>query len=366
MQSKILIVYNVQNEDNLFVPLLYRTLQQLNPNIRCSQKEFWFTKEKTDIIHFHWPEEVIDWNCPETNTKILQQLVDRITYFKSQGCKFIYTCHNLSPHHGNSIVSKAYRLIEENSDCIVHMGNYSYNILSQKYPEKIHMIIPHHIYENSYNKHISQAEARRKLKIPINKTVITAFGSFRNIDEMSMVLKAYLKSNLRHKYLLAPRLYPFSKHPKKKPLKQIMAWIFYQMLIPVFNRFFNIQGGENDQIISNDLLPYYLIASDVVFIQRNKILNSGNIPLAFLFQKVVIGPDCGNAGELLRKTGNPVFNPNAISSITAALQNAITLNLQHQGEANYQYALKHFNLEITANQYITIYHILQNSPNINQ
>ena len=43
----------------------------------------------------------------------------------------------------------------------------------------------------------------------------------------------------------------------------------------------------------------------MVFIQRTDILNSGNVPLALSFGRVVTGPDSGNIGGLLAETSTP-------------------------------------------------------------
>ncbi len=83
-----------------------------------------------------------------------------------------------------------------------------------------------------------------------------------------------------------------------------------------------LRAGANDELIDNCDLPYYMAASNVIFIQRKGQLNSVNIPLAFLFHKVVIGPDSGNIGELLRNTGNPVFRSDKKQDIIRALKEA--------------------------------------------
>ena len=57
--------------------------------------------------------------------------------------------------------------------------------------------------------------------------------------------------------------------------------------------------------------------SDVVFIQRCVILNSGVVPMAFLFGRGVVGPDSGNVGELLRVTANLVFSPSDQGSVNS-------------------------------------------------
>ena len=355
---KVLIVYDGTQADNLFVPLLCRAIKRQNVDLHCSRQEFWESRTHFDIIHFQWPEEVVGWNC---NTSIiLEKLKSRIEYYKQQGTHFVYTRHNQCPHYNNDIIVKAYSLIEAYADAIVHMGQYSYQELYSKYPTKCHYIIPHHIYENTYNEKITCAEARQKLNIPIHSFVITAFGKFRKWEETRMMLSAYLNSGLRNKYLIAPRLYPIPSHRQKSLFREMILQILWKFIIPIINKTCKIQGDSNEKIVSDKDLPYYLVASDVIFIQRTSILNSGNVPLGFLFRKVVVGPDCGNVSELLRETGNPVFNPQKQETIKQALVEAFQLNEKQHGEKNYQYALKNLNLERIGKMYVKIYNELSN------
>ena len=81
-----------------------------------------------------------------------------------------------------------------------------------------------------------------------------------------------------------------------------------------------LRAGANDELIRQLRPALHMAASNVIFIQRKGQLNSVNIPLAFLFHKVVIGPDSGNIGELLRNTGNPVFRSDKKQDIIRALR----------------------------------------------
>ena len=108
-------------------------------------------------------------------------------------------------------------------------------------------------------------------------------------------------------------------------------------------------------IISNEELPYYIIASDLLMIQRKRILNSGNLPLAFLFKKVVVGPDYGNIRNILNESGNPIFNPDNTNSIVQALAQGFQMTQVHKGEDNYLYAKQHFSLQQVSELYRQVY-----------
>ena len=125
---------------------------------------------------------------------------------------------------------------------------------------------------------------------------------------------------------------------------------------------FRLQAGANDELIDECDLPYYMAASDVIFIQRKNALNFVNIPLAFLFHKIVVGPDTGNMGELLNSTGNPTFNPDHKADIIRALKEARQLSAWGKGEMNYTYALENMNINKVGKQYAEVYRDLNSRP----
>lgn len=351
---RVLIVSDAVNASNLFVAILCKAIHSHGIDIHCSVSDFWKTTEKYDIIHFQWPDEVIGWNCKDES--MIERLKVRVDELKSQGSRFIYTRHNTRPHNGNRTVVKAYKIIEACSDLIVHMGNYSYNEFLKQYPYSNNIIILHHIYEDTYNETISQEDARRQLGIPTDSFVITAFGGFRNWHEINMVLRAFLRLKVKNKFLLASRMLPIPYHPKCSNLaKYLLHLIGHNIIIPVLHRWMRMCVGSRSRQISDDNLPLYLIACDIVLIQRKQILNSGNVPLAFLFKKIVVGPETGNVKELLQRVDNPTFNPNQISSIVNAIESASTLSQLEYGVRNYIYAKQYFNLQRVGDLYADAY-----------
>jgi hypothetical protein len=350
---KVLLVFKEGETDNLFVETLYKGIKQEGIDIEVSANNFWNDNYKYDIIHFQWPEEIVNWNYSDSD--IASKIKDRILILKSKGTKFVYTRHNERSHYANHIVDDIYKIVESHCDIVIHMGNFSLKQFAKEYPKSVNIIIPHHIYESTYELDITQNSSRRALHIPNNKFVITAFGKFRNTQEIMLVLKAFWKCNINNKMLLAPRMLPFSKNNKNANLiKRGLSILGYYLIIPLL-KMLNIYTNSNDILISNKDLPFYFSASDIIFIQRLDILNSGNIPMAFLFKKVVIGPNTGNIGELLVKTQNPTFNPYNSKSVVEAIKNAYILNNNKHGVCNYEYAKQNMALKNVCNQYINVY-----------
>jgi len=344
---RILFVYREFLNDNLFVQTLVKELKKRNHEVYCSVDDFWDSSLKYDIVNIQWPEEIFKYIIEEID---IVKLRNRIEDLKKQKTGILYTRHNTSPHFSNDNVLKLYNLVEGYADGIIHLGKYSIDEMLDKdhNTNANNFLIPHHIYENTYNENISKEDARKKLDLPLEKFVILAFGRFRDNSEIFMLLKSYLSFRKKDKYLLAPRMLNFSK--KKSLLKNLIYCI-----INIFFRVFSINANNYDEIIDNDLLPYYLSASDVVFIQRKKILNSGNLPLGFLFKKVVLGPNCGNVNEILLETCNPIFDPKDNKSIVNALENSYKLFFENHGYYNYNYAIKNMGINFVVNKYEEAY-----------
>ena len=100
--------------------------------------------------------------------------------------------------------------------------------------------------------------------------------------------------------------------------------------------------------VDENMMSLFLEASDVVFVSRSNTLNSGNVYLALSYGKAIVGPDYGNIGQILRKTGNSVFEPGNVQSASDAIGQAY-VDHKTLGERNSQYASKIDNLELAKN-----------------
>lgn len=358
---KALIVFREDGDtDNLFVPILCDAIRMTGIDVRCSTQEFWESDTAYDIIHFQWPEEVVGWTCD--NPDIISRLEERIRFFRSRGAHFIYTRHNVRPHYANEVISRVYDIIESQSDVVVHMGRFSQKEFITKYPDSRNTIIPHHIYQYTYQENISVERARQYLRLPQEAFIITSIGKFRNHEERHMTLDAFRAWDEPHKLLLAPRFYPFSRHNNygRNFLRRWASKAGYYLLIPLLNHVLKLKAGAADEQIDECDLPFYIAASDVLLIQQKDILNSANLPLAFLFHKVIIGPDCGNISELLKSTGNPTFRPGKKEDIVRAVEEARRLSIQGKGEENYEYAMENMSISKVGKQYAGLYKELAN------
>lgn len=339
---------------NHFVSSLGNALQKQGCEVVYGLGRLWTDEVlKCDIVHFQWPEGIFGLFGHQVTKEELMRVKNRLNFLKEHGKKIFCTCHNLKPHaNKNKNVLQLYEQLYSEADVIVHMGHYSRDLLQPQYPNAQHVVIPHHIYDDVYSFTITREEARNRLHLPADKKIVLSFGKFRNDEERNFVLSLRKNFNSQSSInlqsstiFLMPGFYRETLHTlnPKKFFPRLYHTLRYRLKGILFN---------ND-VIPNDLMQCYFRAADAVLIQRLDILNSGNLPMAFHAGKVVVGPDVGNVGEILRENDNFTFDPHHIESAVDALQKA--LEAIPKGENNKAYATAHWSSDLIAAELLKHY-----------
>ena len=351
---------------NLFVPSLANALQKQGCEVVYGLERLWTDDVyDCDIVHFQWPEFVFGSYKQKFSDNDITRMSHRLIQLKEKGIKLFVHVHNLKPHtNKDPNILRLYELLYQHANVIVHMGNYSRDLLQSQYPNAQHVVVPHHIYDDVYSFNISQEEARQRLHLPTDKKIILSFGKFRNDEERQFVfslkretvsLQITEGANFSHFTLhsslfLMPGFYRETLHTWN-PIKFITRF-FYTIN-------YRLKGIKFcNEVIPDDLMQCYFCAADVVLIQRLDILNSGNLPMAFHAGKVVVGPDVGNVGQILRETGNFTFDPHDMRSAVSALQKALTET--KKGKENRTYATEHWSSSLIATTLLRYYQQAKN------
>lgn len=302
--------------------------------VEASIENFWDKNGDFDILHFQWPEELFS-NWEEPNIQELDKLKEVLGWWKKRA-KLIITRHNTHPHYRNTQIYKdLYQIIYENVDGVIHMGDFSEKEYTSSFPKlsknQKKTIIPHHLF-NCFPDDSDLIQARRKLKIPLNRFVVLVFGALRDKEEIQFVFDIFQSLKIKDKYLLIS-CFPLKKFRGSKYIDPIIK-LFYAT---------KIRKKINFGFVPYEDVHFFFNASDILLIPRKNILNSGNIPLGFEFKKVVVGPTSGNAGEILRSTGNPTFHFDSLETGVDAVNKAKVLSQQEKGIENYEYAAQNWN-----------------------
>lgn len=304
---------------------------------------FWQKKKKYDLIHLHWPEDLIDRTS--NYAEQLQQMEAQFSHWKQQGTKIVLTRHNYLPHRSFPLDQKLVRLCYSMADGIIHLGQYSKTQFLEQYdfPQIKHAVIPHPLYpkvQGSVPNGVSNT-------LPINSSdfVILVFGAIRSEEEQDLVLEAFQKANIPNKKLvITSGVYPFFKPAwRKNPIGRlrwtICAYWFRKKLARKGILFYSKYWDEGQ-------LQSLFALSKLLLIPRQDTLNSGVLPLGFSHGKVTVGPATGNLKEVLETTGNPMFLPFNTSSMAQALEAGFQLAQNtEKGKENLAYAIANWNLE---------------------
>ena len=311
---------------NPYIYTLIEGLQKSHPDCELSwgREAFWSDDILSfDIVHFHWPQTFMGKD-PHSETDLLHH----IEKMRASGVKIIATCHDLEPHY-NQFADKAesMRIVYSHCDAIIHLGEYSKDLFEKRYPNAIHLLVPHHLYDTVYTYFPSRQESLKYLDLPEDYTYILCFGAFRAEQEKQLIISLSRQLHDKKVVILAPSFMNIWWHRFRLPHKRLQKW-FYE-------RRYHIRcTGRTWRAVSDKTLPYYYGAANVVFIQRVKILNSGNALMPMLFGKVVVGPDCGNVGPLLRQWNYPVFSVADTNRACDCVREAIQMDKTGNGNSN--------------------------------
>lgn len=339
------LISNPYRFPNPFVYAMIDGIESLYDDIKWGwgYEKFWTDHVYSyDIVLIQWPEAPLSWDALSKHS--IDEYIHKIKQIKSKGIKIISFVHNLVPHYTTDKVKlDCYNLIYSSADILLHMGEYSKSILATKYPRAKHVFIgTHFVYNQVYRSRYTREQGLAVLGFESKYKYVLAFGAFRDDEERELV------SNLAHDLhlydknimILAPSYMNLIQKRNRWDIRpKIQKYVMK-------HREHIICNGGVFNTVSDVLLPYYYAVADVCFIHRKKILNSGNVPMGFLMNKVVIGPSEGNVGEILKIMNNPIFQVGDRNSVAESVINAFQMSAQGKGEWNFMYAMKHFSTEI--------------------
>ncbi len=359
----ILIPYDIKTTgmNNPYLFSLIRALVKIDSVTNVTVGYGWLYEDiDIDVIHLHWPELLVKSQLSDMSREdLLQQshfekVLDHLEKKKRSGTKIITTVHNEKPHtDSQGIFAKFYSEIYSLSDGFIHMGEESEKLTNLQFEDetvgKKNFIITHGNY-SIFPSNLERDDCRKKLNINKDQKVLLSFGAIRSEKELNMGIDSFKNANIDHSIFIMAGKLPF---PYKSRVKH------FTVRKKLYRNYLNEKLRTVEKVISPEEVQIYLKSADVLFIPRFNTLNSGNVALGFTFGKVVIGPDYGVIGETLNKTGNPVFNPFNLNSVSEAIRLGFDFLESGLGEKNQKYAQKEMNWETVAYRTVEAYQAIR-------
>jgi glycosyltransferase involved in cell wall biosynthesis len=179
----------------------------------------------------------------------------------------------------------------------------------------IHVIIPHGHYLG-YPNDVSRADARRRLKIPADAFVYLHFGHVRIYKGVDRLLRAFTSTAVPAKFLLVAGQYQAIQ--ARSGFRQ--KWALRRL------RYFSRSVRLILQSVPSDEVQYYVQAADALVLSHTSALNSGVAVLGMTFGKVVIGPDIGCIGDVLRGGANVIYDPTEPDALGRSMEKAYLMD----------------------------------------
>jgi hypothetical protein len=361
------LVANIPLPGNRFLVDLNAALAE-QCDVTQSSDTFWNMEGDFDVIHLHFPHYLTYEIEKASQTKLTPELIDAVDErlrFWSARSRIVATRHVLLPHDAerDSPWERMYEQVYSYCDGVAHFGRASIEEFGERYRDTKfrrggprHVVIPHQNYCSLPNV-VERKEARMRLRIQQDANVMLVFGAIRSDAERELILSSFHGLAVDRKLLLVSS---WREHLARVSWIRLKYWIrdfvrLYYRIHPHFSFHYGFVSEDDTQL--------YLNAADVLFIPRLKVLNSGNVTLGMTFGRVVVGPDSWDVGEILKETGNPVFDIESPATAVAALERGFQLyNEGVVGKANQRLATSEWSVQACAEKYILFFHGLLETP----
>lgn len=325
---KILVASN----DLTFNPALVSAYRDAGHEVHAGVPNFLLALGKYDIVHFHWPEELVGFGINSANPLRTRDVLNLIDRYK-KNTVLVATAHNLVPHAADTLESpqRAYfAQFYERMDVICHFSKYSLERFAETYrnlssiPQLVHGL-------NSYDHLLQFTEgpvaARQALGLPTDEFVFSVIGAMRKAEELTLVRQGWTKARLSRAHLLFasdPPWHVMQSHHRLIDKAKHRRWLGAN------RRVRNVGGNLDDRT-----LVKVIEASDALIVPRFGLhLNSGLVPLALTFGTAVIAPDYGVCSEHVPKSANSLYKPGDAHALALALRRQIGLDREQVRSAN--------------------------------
>jgi glycosyltransferase involved in cell wall biosynthesis len=301
----------VATEDLTFSVSLSLAYKAAGHEVSAGLPELYLGLRDFDLIHFHWPEELTQWQVPPLRP-LIERLFTRLDGLRP-ATKLTCTVHNLLPHADSGPVSwDYYNRFYQRMDRIGHFSQSSLDAVRAKFPDIAidkHFIHGMNSFVNLQIHATGPTAARPKLGIPADALVVGAIGQMRSLDELGLLSDAIAKCAVPNLHVLRAFRPPgISGLPERVRRKRLMQSFDRKPIT-------RLEGFLEDA----DLVAVCEAADIIVIPRMENQLNSGVLPLAMTFGTGIVAPDCGVFRETLAGSMNELYAPGSAADMAKAI-----------------------------------------------
>ncbi|MDO4329865.1 MAG: glycosyltransferase family 4 protein [Lachnospiraceae bacterium] len=257
--------------------------------------------EKFDILHTEW----------YTFSPIDYLFISLIK--KHMDIRYVATIHDILPFNQKFYDMYFHRKLYASADSIILQAPSNMERFTKLFPElkdKTTMVPHGHMLD--YIEKCSCEEAREKLNLPKEKTILLFFGQIKKVKGVDILLKAFAKIKGQHPELLLVVAGSVWKADFTACEEIIQANDFADSL------------RTDIRYIPDDQVKYYYSAADITVLPYTDVYQSGVIQLAYGYSKPVVATALPAFTQFVTE-GNTGFiaEPGDVDSLADALLRAV-------------------------------------------
>ena len=233
-----------------------------------------------DILHIHWPNNILTdrrWLRSAVKVLLLQLALGWVRLW---GRKVVWTAHDIVSHdqYHPRLEAHFWRFLMASLSGVICLSAESLAQLHARRPaaQRIPALVaPHGTYRGVYPNTATRAEARRRLNLTDDATVILNLGNIRPYKKLERLIEL-ARENPALCVVLAGRVdaidrdYAAGLQQLAQPLDNVQLHLGY---------------------IPDPELQYYLNAADVFVLPYDQISNSGSAILSLSFNLPALAPE---------------------------------------------------------------------------
>jgi beta-1,4-mannosyltransferase len=278
---------------NPYCNLLYGNMEKLGAGVVSIEP---FTPMRAllgryDVFHLHWPEYYLSASALKALAGTLG-LLFFVAWLRFRGTRIVWTAHNLRSHNRRYPKAESWfwRMLTPMFDGYITLSESSARLVRAEFPalgSTPASVILHGDYRGSYPVTITGSDARLRLGIPADQSVVLFFGGINPYKNVPHLIETFLHADLPRSTLVIAGN-PSSQEDERQAAAATQSSDRVQLHL---------------QRIPADDVQVFFKAADLVVLPFLEILNSGSAILALSFDRPVLVPDAGSLPELQAQVG---------------------------------------------------------------
>ena len=290
-------------------------------------------KNKFDVVHFEW------FSLPWIEWLYIRSL--------KKFAKIVITVNDVIPFEHRPLELQSLGLIYKAADAILLHTEDSLELFNSIYKTTCpkYVITAAFRDKNDYSK-VSKIEARKKLGIPEDKTVVLYFGTIRHSKGLDLLIKAFpkaLEQNDKLFLLGAGAFHAVDADMYKSLVKEYLRPEYSKM---------------DFKHIPDEMMKYYFSAADILCIPYREIYQSGIAQFGLIYDMPIVGSNLKRMSDMVQQGVNgETFENENVKDLTRALVELSTSpeKMEKYAKGSNLISIRDFSVEERARRTLSAY-----------